>query len=152
MTPEQKLCIKSTWIALVPMSDRAASLFYDRLFEIDPATRALFRNTDQVQQGKKLMQALAAVVAGLDHLDQLLPTVEALGRRHAGYGVSDAHYDTVGAALLWTLEQGLEDSRLHPLEQRQSRRGRVGNARLAGRGRLDHRHLLAAQREDLAHR
>src|SRR4051794_37609828 len=94
MTPEQKLCIKRTWIALVPMSDQAASLFYDRLFEIDPATRALFRNTDQVQQGKKLMQALAAVVAGLDHLDQLLPTIEALGRRHAGYGVTDAHYDT----------------------------------------------------------
>jgi len=50
---------------------------------------------------------LTAAVKGLDRLDQLVPAVQALGRRHATYGVADAHYDTVGAALLWTLEKGL---------------------------------------------
>ncbi len=30
-------------------------------------------------------------------------------RRHVGYGVETRHYDAVGAALLWTLEQGLGD-------------------------------------------
>jgi hypothetical protein len=30
-----------------------------------------------------------------------------LGRRHAAYGVKDEHYGTVGAALLWTLGEGL---------------------------------------------
>jgi hemoglobin-like flavoprotein len=33
--------------------------------------------------------------------------VQALGRRHAGYGVTDEHYDMVAEALLWTLQQGL---------------------------------------------
>jgi hemoglobin-like flavoprotein len=46
-------------------------------------------------------------VRGLDHLDRLVPVVQDLGRRHVGYGVTDAHYDTVGSALLWTLEKGL---------------------------------------------
>ena len=107
MTPDQKLLVKSTWAAVLPMADTAASLFYDRLFEIDPATRALFKSGDLAEQRKKLMQALAFVVAGLDHLDRLVPTIEELGRRHAEYGVTTAHYASVGAALLWTLEQGL---------------------------------------------
>ena len=50
---------------------------------------------------------LGTVVAGLDRLDTLMPAVQALGRRHAGYGVAPAHYTPVGSALLWTLEQGL---------------------------------------------
>ena len=53
------------------------------------------------------MQTIAVVVAGLDKLDTLVPAVQALGRRHAAYGVRDGHYATVAAALLWTLEQGL---------------------------------------------
>jgi hemoglobin-like flavoprotein len=59
------------------------------------------------EQRKKLMQTLTAAVKGLDRLDQLVPVVQALGRRHAGYGVEERHYDTVGAALLWTLSMGL---------------------------------------------
>jgi hemoglobin-like flavoprotein len=58
-------------------------------------------------QRKVLMQTLTVVVKSLDRLDQIVPAVQALGRRHAGYGVRAEHYDTVGAALLWTLEQGL---------------------------------------------
>ena len=66
----------------------------------------MFRG-DMTEQRKKLMQMLTAAVKGLDRLDQLVPVVQDLGRRHARYGVTDAHYDTVGAALLWTLEMGL---------------------------------------------
>ena len=53
------------------------------------------------------MQTLTVAVRSLYKLEDLVPALEALGRRHAGYGVRDAHYDTVGQALLWTLEQGL---------------------------------------------
>ena len=63
-----------------------------------------------VAQRKILMQTLTVVVKTLDRLDQLVPAVQALGRRHAGYGVREAHYGTVGEALLWTLEQGLGDA------------------------------------------
>ena len=106
MTPEEKALVQSTFAQLVPIADQAAALFYARLFEMDPGLRPLFRS-DMREQGKKLMQMIGACVKGLDALDQLVPTVKDLGRRHAGYGVTDAHYETVGGALLWTLERGL---------------------------------------------
>jgi hemoglobin-like flavoprotein len=107
MLPAQKQLVRSTWAQVVPMADEAAALFYQRLFEIDPSTRPLFRATDMVQQRKKLLQVLGVAVSSLDNLGSLLKTVADLGRRHAGYGVRDEHYDSVGAALLWTLQQGL---------------------------------------------
>lgn len=82
----------------------AARLFYDKLFELDPGTRPLF-TSDMKEQGRKLMQMITAAVQGLDDLDQTLPAVRGLGRRHADYGVQDEHYDTVDAALLRTLGQ-----------------------------------------------
>jgi methyl-accepting chemotaxis protein len=59
------------------------------------------------QQGAKLMQMIAVAVSKLDQPEVLMPVLENLGRRHGGYGVRDADYDTVGAALLKTLYQGL---------------------------------------------
>jgi hemoglobin-like flavoprotein len=99
--------VQSSWEQVLPIADTAAQLFYRRLFEIDPALKALFSQTDMVEQRKKLMQMITVAVRGLERIDELLPAIEALGRRHRGYGVSDEHYETVGAALLWTLEQGL---------------------------------------------
>ena len=110
VTPTQIELIRTSWAAVEPIADVAATLFYERLFEMDPAVRRLFRKTDMAAQRKNLMQTLTVVVKGIDRLDQLVPAVQALGRRHAGYGVRPEHYDTVGAALLWTLEQGLGDA------------------------------------------
>jgi hemoglobin-like flavoprotein len=107
MTPEQKRLVENTWKQIAVSADAAAALFYCRLFEIDPSIRQLFRATEMVAQRKKLVQTLSFAISGLDDLDALASKVEDLGRRHAGYGVTDAHYDSVGAALLWTLEQGL---------------------------------------------
>jgi hemoglobin-like flavoprotein len=107
MIPAQKQTIRATWAQVVPIADQAAVLFYQRLFQIDPTTRPLFDLTDMAQQRKKLLQVLGVAVSSLDNLGALVKTVEDLGRRHAGYGVKDQHYDSVGAALLWTLEQGL---------------------------------------------
>jgi len=107
MTPVQKSLIRTTWAQVLPIAESAAGLFYQRLFEIDPTTRALFRDTDMAQQRRKLLHVLGVAVSSLDNLGALMKTVEDLGRRHAGYGVKDAHYDSVGAALLWTLEEGL---------------------------------------------
>jgi hemoglobin-like flavoprotein len=107
MLATQKKLIQGTWAQVVPIADQAAAIFYQRLFEIDPSTCALFNTTDMAQQQKKLIQILSVAVSSLDNLGALGKTVEDLGRRHAGYGVKDAHYDSVGVALLWTLEQGL---------------------------------------------
>ena len=106
LTMAQKTLVQNTFATVTPIADDAAALFYRRLFELDPSLERLFRG-DMKEQRKKLMQMLTAAVKGLDPLDQLVPVVEDLGRRHAEYGVADAHYDTVGSALLWTLEKGL---------------------------------------------
>ena len=117
MTPRQVDLIRASWTSVEPIQDVAADLFYTRLFELDPALGRLFRNTDMAQQKKILMQTLTVVVKSLDRLDQLVPAIEALGRRHAGYGVRAEHYETVGAALLWTLGQGLGEAFTPELER-----------------------------------
>ncbi len=85
-----------------------AAVFYDRLFDIAPDLKPLFKG-DMKAQGRKLMTMIKTAVNGLDDVGALIPALEDLGRRHVGYGVRDADYDTVGAALLWTLEKGLGD-------------------------------------------
>jgi hemoglobin-like flavoprotein len=107
MTPEQKALVRDTWRKVTPMAETAARLFYDRLFAIDATTRPLFKSADLAAQRRKLIQALSMVVQRLDHIEALAPTLADLGRRHVHYGVIDSHYVSVGAALLWTLEQGL---------------------------------------------
>lgn len=109
ITLEQKRLVQETWEKVVPIAETAAELFYGRLFEIDPELKPLFKNADMKEQKMKLLQMLGMAVKGLDNLDQLVPAVENLGRRHVGYGVKDSHYDTVGDALLWTLEKGLDE-------------------------------------------
>ena len=109
MTPEQKAMVKETWAQVEPIAEQAAELFYGRLFQTDPALKALFKG-DMKEQGKKLMASLALVVKSLDDLESVVPAVQALGRRHVDYGVKEADYDTVGAALLWTLGQGLGEA------------------------------------------
>ena len=108
MTPAQIAVVKESFAKVVPIEETAAALFYNRLFELDPSLRRLF-HTDMKEQGRKLMATLAVAVGGLDNLDTIVPAVRDLGSRHVGYGVEAAHYETVGDALIWTLEQGLGD-------------------------------------------
>ena len=103
--------VQSTWQSVEPISSQAATLFYNKLFEIDPSVQALFVNVDIEEQKRKLMQMIDVAVKGLNRLETIVPAVEALGvRHHVDYGVQNSQYDTVGAALLWTLEQGLGEA------------------------------------------
>jgi len=106
MTPKQIELVQSTWAMVVPIKDKAAELFYGKLFETDPALKELFKG-DMKEQGAKLMQMIGVAVNGLTKLETIVPAVQQLGKRHAGYGVKDADYMTVAGSLLWTLEQGL---------------------------------------------
>ncbi|WP_137155173.1 globin family protein [Rhizobium sp. FKL33] len=109
MQPAELLLLKSSFAKVAPIRDLAAELFYARLFELDPGLKPLFAHSDMASQGKKLMTALAAVVAGLERPEQLLPKIEVLAVRHLDYGVRKEHYDTVGRALIDTLANGLGD-------------------------------------------
>jgi nitric oxide dioxygenase len=106
MTPRQIELVRTTFAIVEPIADTAASLFYARLFELDPSLRELFPS-DLTAQRRNLMQTLTVVVRGLDRLDTIVPAVEALGRRHGGYGVRSEDFETVGAALLDTLAGAL---------------------------------------------
>jgi len=106
MTPEQQTLVRESFAKVVPIAPAAAAMFYDRLFVLDPRLRSMFKG-DMTEQGRKLMAMIGTAVANLHRLEQIVPAVRDLGRRHAGYGVTAADYDTVAGALLWTLEQGL---------------------------------------------
>lgn len=106
MTPENIALVRSSWQQVLPIKDTAAQLFYGQLFELDPSLRSLFKG-DMIEQGRKLMAMINTVVVSLDQLGPILGAVEDLGRRHVAYGVTEAHYDTVGSALIWTLGKGL---------------------------------------------
>ena len=109
MDAKQISQVQSTWRMVLPISEKAADLFYDRLFEVDPSTKVLFKG-DMKTQGRMLMDMITAAVNGLNDLDGLVPKVQGLGRHHRDYGVQERHCDSVALALLWTLEQGLGDA------------------------------------------
>jgi len=99
MTPEQKQLVQDSFAKVVPIADKAAELFYARLFELDPTLKSLFKG-GMAAQGKKLMTTLGVAVGSLNNLDALIPVLQNLGSGHVAYGVEGRHYDTVGAALL----------------------------------------------------
>lgn len=106
MTSHQISLIRQSWPQILLIRDLAGQLFYQRLFELNPALRRLFPEDLQPQR-RKLLQMLHQIVSHLDKLDTFLPQIQALGRRHSGYGAEPAHYQQVGEALLWTLDRGL---------------------------------------------
>ncbi|MEW6991736.1 methyl-accepting chemotaxis protein [Colwelliaceae bacterium 6441] len=116
MTPKQISLVQDSWQKVVPIAPQAAEIFYSTLFEMDPTLKPLFKS-DITEQGKKLMAMLDTAVKLLNNPDKLLPAVQKLGENHVKYGVKPEHYDTVGAALLKTLEIGLGDAFTAPLKK-----------------------------------
>ena len=108
MAPEDIALVKNSWRKVLPIADQAAELFYGRLFEIAPEVKPLFK-AGMKEQGRKLFGMLGIAVGNLDDPGVILKPLEDLAIRHVSYGVRDEHYDVVGHALLWTLEQGLGD-------------------------------------------
>jgi nitric oxide dioxygenase len=109
MTPEQVELVQQSFAKVAPISEQAAVIFYDRLFEVAPSVRAMFPD-DMKEQRKKLMATLAVVVNGLTNIEAVLPAASALAKRHVGYGAKPEHYPVVGGALLYTLEKGLGEA------------------------------------------
>lgn len=108
ITAEQRVLVQQSFARIVPIADEATSLFYERLFQLDPSLRPLF-TSDLAEQEQKLIQTLQIAVQGLNNLGILIPVLQHLAVRHVDYGVRNEHYATVGDALLWTLEQELGD-------------------------------------------
>ena len=115
MTPEQVALVQESFKQVQPIAGHAADLFYGRLFEIAPQVRPLFPQ-DLTEQKHKLMSMLTTAVVNLHRVGEIVPAVQDLGRRHAGYKVTAEHYQPVGEALIWTLERGLGDAFTSPVK------------------------------------
>ncbi|HEY0219268.1 MAG TPA: globin family protein [Afipia sp.] len=109
MTPTEVADVQQSFMKVTPVADQVGMMFYGRLFDLDPSLRPMFAE-DLTEQSRKLLHVLAVAANGLTHPDTLVPVVQALGAKHVDYGVKDQHYDTVGQALIWTLETGLADA------------------------------------------
>ena len=102
MTPHQIALVQHGMRRLAAHSAFFARNFYAALFALDPALRPVF-HCDLAQQGVRLVQMLQLAVDGLARPDELAPTLRALGRRHARYGVRPYDFETVGHALMAAL-------------------------------------------------
>ena len=107
MKAETERLVRQSWKQFEPVAEVSARFFYEKLFELDPEAQPLFARTDMEAQCKKVMQMFGEIVRTLDQPEELISEVADLGRRHVHYGVRDSQYDSVGTALLWTLELGL---------------------------------------------
>lgn len=107
MTPRQVHLVRTSFAELSRHQHVAALVFYQKLFELDPALRPLFKN-DIEEQSRKLIAMLGVLISMLDRPHGLELELRAMGARHAGYGVRDEHYPTVGAALLGMLAATLD--------------------------------------------
>lgn len=90
---------------LAPRGDELVERFYRRLFETAPSTRPLFAHADMVAQRRALLGALVTVRRSLRDLPAIVPALEKMGARHAGYGVRADHYPVVGSVLLVTMAE-----------------------------------------------
>lgn len=108
--------VRGSWQRVESIAPAAAALFYENLFAADPQLRPLFKG-DMVVQGQRLMRMIGAAVAGLANPGALVPVLQSLAQRHVGYGVQEAHYATVGEALLKTLAEGLGEEFTPPVRE-----------------------------------
>ncbi len=106
MTTREISLLKSSFQKIGPVAEQAATLFYARLFELDPSLREFFHG-NMAERGRKLWSMLSLAVNGIERLETLAPAIRQLGLNQAGQYVKERHYDSVGDALLWALAKGL---------------------------------------------
>lgn len=116
MTPRQIALVQQTFTQIEPVAEQTAAMFYDRLFVLEPELKPLFKS-DIHDQGRKLMQVIGTAVHNLHRLEDVEPAVQALGRRHARYGVREVHYGLIAVALLWAIERGLGPAFTHEVQE-----------------------------------
>jgi hemoglobin-like flavoprotein len=107
MTNHQVALVKSSW-KIFPFTNPVlvGDVFYSKLFATSPKLKRMFTISKE-EQSKKFVEMLNILVGRLDRMEELTEEIRQLAIRHVSYGVKPEHYQSVGLALLWTLEQGL---------------------------------------------
>ena len=107
LSEKQIAIVKKSWRLLRDIDPALlGDVFYNRLFMAHPELRSLFKGPLEAQY-KKFIDTLSFLVSQLHRLDEFTSEVAVMGQRHVQYGVKPHHYDSVGDALLWTLQSGL---------------------------------------------
>ncbi|NTS43045.1 hemoglobin [Flavisolibacter sp. BT320] len=107
MKEQQIILVKKSWRIFRQIDPRlVGGVFYEKLFADQPSLRRLFKISLD-EQSQQLIDMLSGIVFHLDDLEGLQDDIRALALRHVQYGVKPEHYTAVGAAMLWTLQQGL---------------------------------------------
>lgn len=108
LTNSQINLIQDSFKRLSPKTEAASEIFYDRLFEIAPELRELFRG-DMAGQGMRFMTTMGILVQHLDDPATLRPYLQRLAEGHAAYGVKAEHFKPMGQALIQTMRETLGD-------------------------------------------
>jgi hemoglobin-like flavoprotein len=109
---DQKKRVRAGFAALEGRLEELVETFYVELFARAPGVRPLFASDLAPQRGK-LASTLRLAVRSLDDLGALVPALEAMGRRHVGYGAKPEHFAVVGEALIAAIDRhagGLDDA------------------------------------------
>ena len=109
---QQIALIRSSFAWIAPSADVFGELFVANLRTLDPFLSELLA-TEAGAQGRQLMDILRSIIGGLDRPDQLHWALQRFGRRHANGDLCTEDYNTIGDALMFTLEQCLGE-RLTP--------------------------------------
>jgi len=105
---ESEQIVWDTWDTVKRVySGRMPSSFYERLFKIDATIPALFRGTDLLEQGEKMVRMFEVVLGSRQPMSALRPILRRMGDRHAVLGVTPAHFASMRTALLSTIQVGL---------------------------------------------
>jgi hemoglobin-like flavoprotein len=98
--------VQETFNKVAHVENFAAKILYNRLFELDPKLMPLFPQ-DMNEMEEKFIKTLGLIVLGLARIYEVTPFLEDLARRHKDYGVKYEDYDTLGDALIYTLQKVL---------------------------------------------
>jgi hemoglobin-like flavoprotein len=76
--------------------------FYERLFNVSPVSRTLFKN-DMSVQGKMLVKVISSSLGVATDIEKFRGTMASLAERHFTYGVRAIDYGVVGDVLFFAL-------------------------------------------------
>jgi class 3 adenylate cyclase len=90
--------------------DQFAKIFYDKVFEMAPGVRSLFRN-NMTDQGRLLTHMLGGIVYALSRPEHLRSGLKRLGENHVNYGVREDHYPIIKEAMLYSIAEIMGERR-----------------------------------------
>ncbi|GAB4485711.1 MAG: hypothetical protein OHK0045_03590 [Raineya sp.] len=116
MTEEQKSLVKQSFPKVLASTLSSTQVLYEKLFELAPESKDLFKNTSLDRQSQMLIAAIGRIVKSIDKWETVKPDLEAIASRHINYGLSPEHFAFFGQALIHMLQTSLKESWSKELE------------------------------------